>query len=45
VVVHLPSGANVAGRAEGVDDEGRLLVRDDAGRSHALAAGDVRHVR
>lgn len=45
VVVHLPSGDDVTGVAEGVDDEGRLLVRDLGGRSHALAAGDVRHVR
>jgi BirA family biotin operon repressor/biotin-[acetyl-CoA-carboxylase] ligase len=31
--------------AEGVDDEGRLLVRDAGGASHELAAGDVVHVR
>jgi BirA family transcriptional regulator, biotin operon repressor / biotin---[acetyl-CoA-carboxylase] ligase len=45
VVVQLPSGEAVAGRAEGVDDEGRLVVRDGEGRDRALAAGDVRHVR
>ncbi|MFL6100992.1 MAG: biotin--[acetyl-CoA-carboxylase] ligase [Actinomycetales bacterium] len=45
VVVQLPAGADLTGTAEGVDDEGRLLVRDHEGHSHALAAGDVRHVR
>jgi len=45
VEVHLPGRAPLTGAAEGVDDEGRLLVRDDAGRDHALAAGDVVHVR
>jgi BirA family transcriptional regulator, biotin operon repressor / biotin---[acetyl-CoA-carboxylase] ligase len=45
VEVHLPGGAPLAGRCEGVDDEGRLLVRDRAGTVHALAAGDVVHVR
>ncbi|MFZ1373038.1 MAG: biotin--[acetyl-CoA-carboxylase] ligase [Nostocoides sp.] len=28
-----------------VDDEGRLVLRDGSGRSFAVAAGDVRHVR
>lgn len=31
----------VEGIAEGTDEWGRLLVRDDEGRVHALAAGDV----
>lgn len=46
VAVELPGGT-VRGTAEGVDDDGRLLVRDDAdgGVLHALAAGDVVHVR
>lgn len=30
-----------AGLAEGIDDEGRLLVRDDAGNSHAWSSGEV----
>lgn len=38
-------GALVRARASGVDDDGRLLVRDADGRASALAAGDVRHVR
>jgi len=45
VAVHLPGRGPLTGTAEGVDDEGRLLVRDDAGGDHALAAGDVVHVR
>ena len=45
VEVHLPAGPPLVGTAEGVDDDGRLLVRDDAGADHALAAGDVVHVR
>jgi BirA family biotin operon repressor/biotin-[acetyl-CoA-carboxylase] ligase len=45
VEVHLPDGGRLAGVAEGVDDEGRLLVRDAAGTPHELAAGDVVHVR
>jgi BirA family transcriptional regulator, biotin operon repressor / biotin---[acetyl-CoA-carboxylase] ligase len=45
VRVELPTGEPVTGRAEGVDDDGRLLVLDEAGRERALAAGDVLHVR
>ncbi len=33
--------ASLAGTAEGVDEWGRLLVRDAAGQLHAVAAGDV----
>ncbi|GAB3590507.1 biotin--[acetyl-CoA-carboxylase] ligase [Angustibacter peucedani] len=45
VRVELPGDRSVLGTAEGVDDDGRLLVRGDDGRSHVLAAGDVVHVR
>jgi BirA family biotin operon repressor/biotin-[acetyl-CoA-carboxylase] ligase len=45
VRVDLPGGQPLHGEAEGVDDEGRLLVREAGGRLHALAAGDVVHVR
>jgi BirA family transcriptional regulator, biotin operon repressor / biotin---[acetyl-CoA-carboxylase] ligase len=45
VRVDLPGGATVSGTAEGVDDTGRLAVRDDDANVHALAAGDVTHVR
>lgn len=44
VRVELPTGS-LAGLAEGVDDDGRLLVRDDAGVSRPIAAGDVVHAR
>ena len=44
VRVALPDGTELRGTAEGVDDEGRLLV-EAAGRVTPLAAGDVVHVR
>jgi BirA family transcriptional regulator, biotin operon repressor / biotin---[acetyl-CoA-carboxylase] ligase len=45
VRVSLPQGTDLTGTAEGVDDAGRLLVRDEGGLQHVLAAGDVGHVR
>ena len=45
VAVHLPSGEPLTGCAEGVDDDGRLLLSGADGRPRALAAGDVVHVR
>ena len=45
VRVELPGETVLSGEAEGVDDEGRLLVRDHSGDVRALAAGDVVHVR
>jgi len=45
VRVGLPDGAELVGTAQGVDDEGRLLVEQDGGHVTALAAGDVVHVR
>jgi BirA family transcriptional regulator, biotin operon repressor / biotin---[acetyl-CoA-carboxylase] ligase len=45
VRMELPNGQVVEGAADGVDDEGRLLVTDARGHTHPLAAGDVRHVR
>lgn len=45
VRVQLPGGAeDLVGTAEGVDDDGRLVV-DAGGRRTAVAAGDVVHVR
>lgn len=44
VVVHLPDGSTLRGRAEGLDDDGRLLVRADDGL-RPVSAGDVVHVR
>lgn len=49
VRVDLPDGTTIDGLADGVDDEGRLLVREQPespdGRVHVLSAGDVVHIR
>ncbi|TNC18417.1 biotin--[acetyl-CoA-carboxylase] ligase [Georgenia sp. 311] len=45
VRVDLPGAAPLHGTARAIDDAGRLLVRDAAGREHAVLAGDVLHVR
>jgi BirA family transcriptional regulator, biotin operon repressor / biotin---[acetyl-CoA-carboxylase] ligase len=46
VDVHLPGDRRLMGVAEGVDDDGCLLVRPDDGSAvRALAAGDVVHLR
>ncbi len=42
--VELPGGGVLAGRADDVDDVGRLLVTGPDG-VHAVSAGDVAHVR
>jgi BirA family biotin operon repressor/biotin-[acetyl-CoA-carboxylase] ligase len=39
------AGGRVEGMAEGIDDDGRLLVREEAGDVVAVSAGDVVHVR
>lgn len=44
VVVTLPDGSSLEGRAEAVDWDGRLVVRGPDGPVE-LASGDVRHVR
>jgi len=44
VVVDLPDGSVLEGRAEAVDWDGRLVVRTAEGTAE-LASGDVRHVR
>ena len=36
---------DLVGVARGVDDDGRLVVVDDAGALHTVSAGDVVHVR
>jgi BirA family biotin operon repressor/biotin-[acetyl-CoA-carboxylase] ligase len=41
VEVAIAGAMPLDGVAEGVDEGGRLLVRDNAGRLHAIAAGDV----
>lgn len=45
VRVELPGGAELRGTAVDLDDSARLLVRDSEHRVHAVAAGDVTHVR
>jgi BirA family biotin operon repressor/biotin-[acetyl-CoA-carboxylase] ligase len=44
VVVELPGGVAMQGRAEAVDDHGRLVVRRPGGETEALSAGDVVHL-
>lgn len=44
VRVELPGGDSLYGTAEDIDESGRLLVRD-TGVVHAVAAGDVTHLR
>lgn len=45
VDVHLPGGEIVRGLANGIDDNGRLLVHAEGGDDHAFLVGDVTHVR
>ncbi|HEU5270514.1 MAG TPA: biotin--[acetyl-CoA-carboxylase] ligase [Jatrophihabitans sp.] len=45
VQVDLPGGGTERGRAEAVDDSGRLVVRPAGGEPMAVAAGDVTHIR
>jgi BirA family transcriptional regulator, biotin operon repressor / biotin---[acetyl-CoA-carboxylase] ligase len=49
VRAELPDGTALLGLADGVDDDGRLLVREQpdgpGSRVHALSAGDVVHIR
>jgi BirA family biotin operon repressor/biotin-[acetyl-CoA-carboxylase] ligase len=45
VRLELPGGAAVTGTVTGVDDAGRVVVRDYAGLERPWAAGDVVHLR
>ncbi|WP_284536563.1 biotin--[acetyl-CoA-carboxylase] ligase [Nocardioides sp. T2.26MG-1] len=45
VRVDLPGGRVLTGRATGIDDAGRLVVRSEDGESVVVGAGDVIHVR
>jgi biotin-(acetyl-CoA carboxylase) ligase len=40
-VTHSGDQQSIHGLAEGSDEWGRLLVRDEAGVLHTIAAGDV----
>jgi BirA family biotin operon repressor/biotin-[acetyl-CoA-carboxylase] ligase len=41
----LPGGSDVVGRADDIDDDGRLIVVDAAGGRHVLDAADIVHLR
>ncbi len=45
VAVKGVAGHDRRGLATGIDDEGRLLLRDENGEEVALSAGDITHVR
>ncbi|MCZ2402904.1 biotin--[acetyl-CoA-carboxylase] ligase [Paenarthrobacter sp. Z7-10] len=45
VRVELPGGRMLHGEAIGLDAHGSLLVRDGAGSTHPVSAGDVVHLR
>ena len=45
VRAEMPGGAVVRGRADAIDDEGRLVVLGDAGDRMPIGAGDVVHLR
>ena len=45
VRVELREGATVTGIAEDIDEESRLVVRDDQGKRHVVEVGDVIHLR
>jgi BirA family biotin operon repressor/biotin-[acetyl-CoA-carboxylase] ligase len=45
VRVEMPGGRTVVGTAEGLDDDGRLVVRGADAVACAVAAGDVVHLR
>lgn len=45
VRVELSGGGELIGQAVGIDDEGRLQVRDGRGVTHEVGAGDVHHLR
>jgi len=45
MTVAMPDGTTLAGEASDVDSAGRLVVTGPDGRSTAIAAGDIVHVR
>lgn len=45
VRLELPDGTTSEGDAIGIDDEGRITIRDRAGVSRGVAVGDVTHLR
>ncbi|WP_312181490.1 biotin--[acetyl-CoA-carboxylase] ligase [Arthrobacter sp.] len=45
VRAYLPGGAELVGRAVGLDPHGALFIADDEGTRHAVTAADVVHLR
>ncbi len=45
VIVEMVAGTTLQGQAEGIDEQGRLLVRAGGGEAVAVAVGDVTHLR
>ncbi|WP_229660652.1 biotin--[acetyl-CoA-carboxylase] ligase [Marmoricola endophyticus] len=45
VRAELPGGGVLEGRADRLDEHGRLVLTDDAGEPHVVGAGDVVHLR
>jgi BirA family biotin operon repressor/biotin-[acetyl-CoA-carboxylase] ligase len=45
VRIEQPGGRSLLATAQDVDEDGRLVVRDEAGATRAVAAGDVVHLR
>ncbi len=45
VRAELPGGQQLLGRAMALDGRGALVIRDEAGERHTVAAGDVVHLR
>lgn len=45
VRLELPDGSVVEADATGIDDEGRITIRDQDGSSRGVAVGDITHLR
>ncbi|WIB76371.1 biotin--[acetyl-CoA-carboxylase] ligase [Curtobacterium sp. MCPF17_002] len=45
VRIELPDGTHLEAEATGIDDDGRITIRDRAGVSRGVAVGDVTHLR
>lgn len=45
VRLELPDGTVVEAEATGIDDDGRITIRDRDGRSRGVAVGDLTHLR
>ncbi len=45
VRIILPGSRQLCGQASAIDEDGQLVVTDEAGRAHTVTAGEVIHVR